>query len=176
VNKEVVDGGVQFYQLVPRGEFRHIFCYAIHEEEKREIHYCPWKSINVEMKWYFSEAQRLLERTDLDPFYVSAWLQWSFLYIHPFADGNGRVARMISSIPLLKCKLPPVVFVQQRKLEYLDALFDADRKGDLTPLAEFMKKESDAAISFITSLETDVQQNKGPDTSQLADAIAKLLI
>ena len=103
------------------------------------------------MNWYFSRAQSLLGRTDLDPFYVCAWLQWTFLYIHPFTDGNGRVARMISSIPLLKSKLPPVVVVQERRSKYFHSLSVADQSGDLTPLASFLNQEADEAISYIRS-------------------------
>jgi Fic family protein len=38
-----------------------------------------------------------------------AWLQWAFLRIHPIDDdGNGRVSRIICSIPLCQLDLPPV--------------------------------------------------------------------
>lgn len=59
----------------------------------------------------------------------AAWLQWAFLCIHPFGDGNGRVARIISSVPLVKEGLPPIVVVKSKKDEYFRCLDIADRQG-----------------------------------------------
>lgn len=111
------------------------------------------------MEWYFSKAQKILGRTDFDHFYVSAWLPWAFLYIDPFSDANEGVSRRISSFPLVKSKLPPVVIVQVRKTEYFNALFAADQSGDRTPLAAFLKHEADAAISYISSMKNGKQSD-----------------
>ncbi|KAJ3404599.1 hypothetical protein HDV05_007085 [Chytridiales sp. JEL 0842] len=154
---EETDGYSKYYHLVPRGEYRHVFCYAVHDEREREIHYCTADKVPTEMSWYIEQAQLLLSRPELDPFYVSAWLQWAFLFIHPFADGNGRVARMISSIPLMIKKLPPVVVVQDRKAEYFAALFAADQDADLSRLALFLKSEADRAIKYLQQLEPEGQ-------------------
>jgi Fic family protein len=65
-------------------------------------------------------------------FHVSqvAWLQWAFLCIHPFGDGNGRVSRIISSLPLIKLYLPPVVVLKAKKQQYFECLDAADRSGN----------------------------------------------
>lgn len=57
-----------------------------------------------------------------DPFRVCAWLQYAYLMIHPFGDGNGRVARIISSIPLLRVGLPPVIVSVESAEAYFEAL------------------------------------------------------
>jgi Fic family protein len=151
---ETDDGS--FYCLIPLGTYRHCGCYAVHDDSSREVHYCPPADLDAEMDWFYENARLLLSREDLDPFYVSAWIQWAFLFIHPFADGNGRVARMISSIPLLKKGLPPVVVTQERKSLYFNALFCADRNGDLRPLAEFLKEEAQNAVAYLNTLQTEV--------------------
>ena len=71
------------------------------------------------------------ERT---PFYVASYVMWRLNWIHPFPDGNGRTARLLSYV-LLNIKLGnvlqggpsiPAQIVERRDL-YLDALAVADR-------------------------------------------------
>jgi fido (protein-threonine AMPylation protein) len=54
--------------------------------------------------------------------YVGAHL--SFVRIHPFFDGNGRVARLIANLPVLRGGLPPIVVPRARRSEYIDLLWE----------------------------------------------------
>ena len=58
-----------------------------------------------------------------------AWFQHRFVWIHPFQDYNGRVARMITIQILLKLKLPPIEIKAENNIDrqkYLDAMYAAD--------------------------------------------------
>lgn len=55
---------------------------------------------------------------------VYAWVHLSFVRIHPFFDGNGRIARLIANLPLLKCGHPPLLISQSRRAEYIDLLWE----------------------------------------------------
>jgi len=55
---------------------------------------------------------------------VYAWAHLSLVRIHPFFDGNGRVARLIANLPLLKCGHPPLLISLERRAEYIDLLWD----------------------------------------------------
>lgn len=46
----------------------------------------------------------------------------SFVRIHPFADGNGRMARLLSNIPLLASGLPPILIDNAARREYISLL------------------------------------------------------
>ena len=43
-------------------------------------------------------------------------------HIHPFWDGNGRIARLLANIPLLKAGLPPLVIPQEHRRDYIQTL------------------------------------------------------
>ncbi|MCP4682288.1 MAG: Fic family protein [Desulfobacterales bacterium] len=49
-------------------------------------------------------------------------LHVAFVRIHPFFDGNGRLARLIANVPVLKSGLPPIIISQKKRKQYIDAL------------------------------------------------------
>ncbi len=61
--------------------------------------------------------------------------------VHPFADGNGRVSRVMLNWLFKIKKLPPVYLKYDRKEKYYDALKKADLDGDHTDLSEVFYRE-----------------------------------
>lgn len=51
-----------------------------------------------------------------------ARLHLSLASIHPFWDGNGRIARLASNLPCLKAGYPPIIIEKERRYEYLTAI------------------------------------------------------
>ncbi|MDD4272504.1 MAG: Fic family protein [Desulfobacter postgatei] len=49
-------------------------------------------------------------------------LHVSFVRIHPFFDGNGRMARLVANLPVLKAGLPPIIVPREQRKAYIDAL------------------------------------------------------
>ena len=49
-------------------------------------------------------------------------LHVSFVRIHPFWDGNGRLARLIANVPVIRAGYPPVIIPKERRQEYINAL------------------------------------------------------
>ena len=65
-----------------------------------------------------------------------AWFQHKFVFIHPFQDYNGRTARMLTILLLLKFRLPPTEIKVEKKADrnrYIKAMQKAD-KGDFSLL------------------------------------------
>ena len=74
------------------------------------------------MEWMTREFQ---ER-QLDPVSFAAHFHHRFLLVHPFDDGNGRVARLLSNYILMKNRFPPLVIKSSDKASYLATLRLAD--------------------------------------------------
>lgn len=53
---------------------------------------------------------------------IFAILHTSFVRIHPFADGNGRLARLLANVPLLHSGLPPILILNEERRKYIDLL------------------------------------------------------
>ena len=51
-----------------------------------------------------------------------AMVHVAIAHIHPFWDGNGRIARLLANIPLLNAGLPPIVIPNERRQEYIQLL------------------------------------------------------
>jgi len=54
--------------------------------------------------------------------YVRAHI--GFVRIHPFFDGNGRVARLVANIPVLRGGYPPMIVPKERRGDYIDLLWE----------------------------------------------------
>lgn len=54
--------------------------------------------------------------------YIYSKIHTGFAHIHPFWDGNGRLARLIANIPLLQNGFPPLVIDAKQRREYIQTL------------------------------------------------------
>lgn len=89
------------------------------------------------MEEWTRDFRRDLKRTAYPLPLLLAESHWSFLRIHPFDDGNGRTARLLTNYVLLQMDLPPVVIKSDERDRYIGALQKADL-GRMLSLARFM--------------------------------------
>ena len=73
-------------------------------------------------------------------------LHVAFVRIHPFFDGNGRMARLVANLPVLKAGLPPVIVPREQRKAYIDALShyhfavgQIEKGGELLPESDALK-------------------------------------
>jgi len=66
--------------------------------------------------------------------------------IHPFGDGNGRTARLLMNLMLIRDGYPPVAVRPVDRKTYLDALERASLAEDLEPFHVFMHQRLDATL------------------------------
>jgi hypothetical protein len=97
------------------------------------LQYTPPEHVQAEMERLI---ELYAETSDAHALIRAAWLHHRFIRIHPFEDGNGRVARALVLLVLLRANYAPLVVDRLRRQEYLNAL-DAANDGDLAPLVRF---------------------------------------
>ena len=113
--------------------------------------YCPPEHVDL-------EVERLLgwlgEYSDEDPVILAAWVHHRFTQIHPYQDGNGRVARAVTTLVLLEADLLPLVIDRDLRSEYIDCLKKADF-GELGPLTDLFARLERNAILQALSIDAD---------------------
>ena len=72
--------------------------------------------------WY-NKAER---EGRLSPVELAALFHYRYIRIHPFEDGNGRIARLMMNFILSRHDYPMIVVRSRKKSEYLEALHQAD--------------------------------------------------
>jgi len=100
--------------------------------------YCPPEHVAAEMDRLVEIHTRHVA-AGVSSDVQAAWLHHRFTQIHPFQDGNGRVARAITSLVLIKNGLFPLVVTRDDRAAYLEALEAADQ-GTLKPLIDLIAK------------------------------------
>lgn len=125
------------------------------------------------------EIQDLFEwykTSEMHPLIRSSIFHYEFEFIHPFADGNGRMGRMWHSLLLGKWNeifywLPMEELIRSRQQEYYNALGASNRESDSSAFVELMLE-----IILDTLRETTVVGNAEESTKAAANSyIQKLL-
>lgn len=93
-----------------------------------------------------------LGRTDLHPLIASCVFHYEFEFIHPFADGNGRMGRLWQTLILSQWRpvlawLPVETVIRDQQDAYYAALAAADRQAEATPFVEFMLRALQQALA-----------------------------
>lgn len=85
------------------------------------------------MTWY-NEAK---ENSAIHPLVLAAVFHHEFVAIHPFDDGNGRMARILMNLILLQKNFPVIVVKKDDRNNYYGVLSQADN-GIYIPLVSYM--------------------------------------
>jgi hypothetical protein len=84
-----------------------------------------------------------LRKAEYHPLVASSAFHYEFEFIHPFADGNGRMGRLWQTLILsrwnpLFLRIPVESLAYAHQQEYYDALQQSAQQGLVTPFLEFM--------------------------------------
>lgn len=97
-----------------------------------------------------SEYIKNIRNVKLDPIKKAAYIQHGLLRIHPFVDGNGRVARLLTNLYLIKQGYPPIIIKKEDTHKYYRVLQEADN-GDLSSFATFIAIAANESLMFYLS-------------------------
>ena len=84
-----------------------------------------------------------VKQTKVHPLISSCVFHYEFEFIHPFADGNGRMGRMWQTLLLMQWKpifawVPVETIVKEHQQDYYDAIAQSDQEATSTPFIRFM--------------------------------------
>ncbi len=120
-------------------------------EDGTKVLYCPPDHVQAEMDTLVS-IYNDAENKNIHPLVCATWFHHAFTTIHPFQDGNGRVARLLASLILIKHGLFPfTVLREEAKVKYLDALEKADAyepQSLVEYFAEVQKRHIEKALNL----------------------------
>jgi Fic family protein len=140
----------------------------------------PAKMMDL-MAWFNAEGN------ELHPLLLATEWHHRFILIHPFGDGNGRVARLFVNYILMRAGFMPLVVRSADKGQYLTALKKADA-GDLNPFAEYLAKQEIWALELALRVahggdpeergdwvkEAQLSYARAADNKQKADALLQI--
>ncbi|MGB8261759.1 MAG: Fic family protein [Terracidiphilus sp.] len=106
------------------------------------------------------------------PVLQAAYAHYGLVVIHPFADGNGRVARALASVFTYRAISMPIVILSEHKEAYLDALESADG-GNYQSFVDFMLARS---LDTITLVNESVLGALSPSAEQSVEAIRRVYL
>ena len=113
------------------------------------------------------------EKNTVHPLIMSSVFHYEFVFIHPFADGNGRMARLWHTAMLAKWKpvfeyIPIESQIEKFQNEYYEAIARCHVEGESTLFIEFM-------LSQIDKILDDVSAQVSADNEQLSEYLKRLL-
>ena len=113
------------------------------------------------------------EKNSVHPLIMSSVFHYEFVFIHPFSDGNGRMARLWHTAMLAKWKpvfeyIPIESQIEKFQNEYYEAIARCHVEGESTLFIEFM-------LSQIDKILDDVSAQVSEDNEQLSEYLKKLL-
>lgn len=134
-------------------------------EDGKIIKYCPPVHVVSEMDKLIQIHSELLEKK-VNPIVISAWVHHAFTQIHPFQDGNGRIARLLASLILIRGNLFPFTVKRDEKVAYINALEKADdnnpqdlvsffsnvQKRNIENALNYKSEKSEASIEEVAKL------------------------
>ena len=133
---------------------------------------CPLIHVDAEIDKLISVYIELEER-DVKPVIISAWFHHAFTQIHPFQDGNGRLARLLASLILIRHGLFPFTVKGNEKKKYIDSLEDAD-KNEPQNIVDYFCEVEKRNIEEVLNLKLDTTGSK-KSLEEVADVLSQKL-
>lgn len=120
-----------------------------------KIHkYCEPLKVPEEME----KLVQFINNSKLHPVELAAMAHYKFVAIHPFDDGNGRLARLLMNLILMKNGYLPVVIKNELREEYYRALMKAD-EGNTEDFINLIAKETVNSLQIVVNVINEEYKN-----------------
>ena len=113
------------------------------------------KKMEELISWYYENERTLPIAT------LAAKFHYKFVCIHPFIDGNGRTARLLMYLILLKNGIPPAVILKVDRKKYYRVLNLANN-GNEEPFENFIGRSIERSlIIYLNSIQPSTNKKQG---------------
>lgn len=124
--------------------------------------YMNWMKVPTRLEAFceqLNQRRKAVDPTDPVAVYnLSFWAHYELVTIHPWADGNGRTARLLMNLLQIEHNLLPVKVLKEDKLDYIQALIDTRETHDIDIFIDFMTRlHTDHLRQEITRFEASMQ-------------------
>jgi Fic family protein len=135
--------------------------------------YCPPNQVDSEMERLLAmHAEHVKQGVPVEV--EAAWLHHRFTQIHPYQDGNGRVARALASLVFLKVGWFPVVVTRDERPRYIEALEVADEVDLLSFVSFLVHIQKRSVFEAMQTLVDTSQVQTVDDAIQAAKRVLEL--
>ena len=100
-----------------------------------------------------------LQKSKTNVIELAALLHHRLVHIHPFFDGNGRTARLVMNVILMRTGYPLVVILKNDRKKYYDVLAKAD-SGKYEPLVKFIAQSVERSLDIYLKTLTPATQKQ----------------
>ncbi len=114
--------------------------------------------------------------TDAHPLIASSVFHYEFEFIHPFADGNGRMGRLWQSLILARwnalfADIPVESLIFEHQAEYYQAIQESTQKADSAPFIAFMLR---MILDTVSSSTPEVAPEVTPEVRVLSVLVGEM--
>lgn len=125
-------------------------------------------------EWLNEERSKLERGNVIDAYALSFDAHFRLVTIHPWADGNGRMSRLLMNHLQFEYQLIPMKVMKEQKAEYIQALVDAREQNDISVFRRVMfdlhiRNLQQEIGQFRKSMEQDVIGDKQKNVTDVTD-------
>ena len=118
-----------------KGDYRLI---GVHAGRKT---FPDYKKVPKLMKEFVEFIKAEQAKKEINVFSLAVEVHYRFVSIHPFVDGNGRVARLLMNYILAFYGFPALMVFKRDKIKYIDTLYKAQETDDIAAFYDFMFRQ-----------------------------------
>ncbi len=139
------------------------------------IHICPKPDmVPTLMNQLFAWLKK--NKNEIHPLILSSVFHYEFVFIHPFSNGNGRMARLWQNVMLAHWEnifeyVPIESQIKEYQEDYYQAISNCNAQGNSTEFIEFMLKMIDEVLSKLIDSITNEVNHISPYVKKLLDVM-----
>lgn len=157
-------------QELPKGKYKYLPNHV--RGRDGEVHAYAPVDLTPEEIHRLCEELRSEDFQKAHPVLQASYAHYAFVVIHPFADGNGRVARALASVYTYRSHSVPLLILADTREKYISALEVAD-EGDFQPFVDFVMER---ALDGIQMVKESMDAARAPKAENAISSLRKLYV